>query len=102
MLFMAHYRIHDGRTSLNRFTQWTPPAGFTFKSHYQSVDGRNGFALVEANSTAAIFEAVVTFADTLEFDVHPVIDINEGVPIQMRAHQWADEVDDAAFGDEEG
>lgn len=80
----------DARVALGRFTKWTPPAGLEFKSHHASGNGWGGFAIVETTSAALIIEATVTFADVLDFEVKPVLDINEAVPIQMKANAWID------------
>ncbi len=93
MLFHISYLPRsgaDGRVALGRFTRWTPPSGFEFKSHHASSNGQGGFAIVETSSAALIIEATATFADVLDFEVKPVLDINEAVPVLMKANAWID------------
>ena len=54
MLVMITYEITDGRTSLARFGEWQPPAGFTFQGHWNASDGRHGFAVAEATAEAIL------------------------------------------------
>src|SRR5476651_1116938 len=97
MLFMTVYRSHANvtaesqRRGLQLFTQWQPPAGFTFKAHYTSPDGV-GFAVVEADNVAALIEGTAPFTPYLDFKVTPVMDIMEAVPLLMRADAWAQSI----------
>jgi Protein of unknown function (DUF3303) len=94
MLFHVSYQPRTGaagRVSLDRFTKWTPPAGFEFKSHHAAANGR-GYAIVETGSGVHIIEATAPFGDVLEFEIVPVVEIGEAVPILMKANAWVDSV----------
>jgi len=52
-----------------------------------------GMFIAEADSAAAAFEAAAAFADLLEFNIVPVLDIMEAVPINARVYDWIDSVD---------
>ena len=94
MLFHVSYteKLGSGRTALKRFVQWTPPAGFEFKSHVASPIDGGGFALVETASALTLIEATAPFVDVLTFSIVPVVDINEAVPVVLKANAWADSV----------
>ena len=95
MLLAGNYRFRataDQRVGLKRFMAWTPPAGFTFQGHWATVDGRGGMFIAEAETAAAACEAAGVFSDLIEFEMVPVIDIAESVPISMRTIAWIDSV----------
>jgi hypothetical protein len=96
MLVGGTYRFRAGadqRVGLKRFQAWTPPAGFTFQGHWATADGMGGMFIAEADSAAAAFEATGAFADLIEFQLVPVLDIMESVPISARVLGWIDSVD---------
>ena len=96
MLVGGTYRFRDGvdqRAGLKRFQAWKPPAGFTFQGHWSTADGMGGMFIAEADSAAAAFEAAAAYADLLEFNIVPVLDIMEAVPINARVYEWIDSVD---------
>lgn len=93
MLIAGNYRFRPGtdqRVGLKRFLAWTPPAGFTFQGHWTRADGTGGVFIAEADSAAATFEAAGAFSDLIEFELTPVIDIAESVPISSRMLEWID------------
>jgi Protein of unknown function (DUF3303) len=95
MLVGGTYRFRDGvdqRVGLKRFQAWKPPAGFTFQGHWTTADGMGGMFIAEADSAAAAFEAAAAFADQVEFNIVPVLDIMEAVPINARVFDWIDSV----------
>ena len=95
MLVGGTYRFRDGadqRVGLKRFQAWKPPAGFTFQGHWTTADGMGGMFIAETDSAAAAFEAAAAFADLLDFNIVPVLDIMEAVPINARVFDWIDTV----------
>jgi len=98
MLFGMIYTLRNpteqtDRRTLNLFTNWTPPQGFAFKSHYEFSDGSGGMGTVEVASPEAMYEAVAPYRDTLEFKMSPVVEVSVAVPILQKAHAWADSID---------
>jgi hypothetical protein len=97
MLFMAVYRTQPSitaesqRRALRLFSQWQPPAGFTFKAHYTSPDGV-GYAVVEADNVGVLVEGTAPFTAYLDFTVTPIMDIMEAVPLLMRADAWTQSI----------
>jgi hypothetical protein len=95
MLVGGTYRFRAGvdqRIGLKRFQAWQPPAGFSFQGHWATADGMGGIFIAEADSAAVAFEATAAFADMAEFQVVPVLDITEAVPINARVFDWIDSV----------
>jgi hypothetical protein len=95
MLVGGTYRFRSGvdqRVGLKRFQAWTPPAGFAFQGHWSTADGMGGMFVAETDSAAAALEAAATFSDLLEFNIVPVVDIMEAVPISARVLDWIDSV----------
>lgn len=97
MLFIVNYiQKHDTEETEARnqevFKNWTPPAGFEFKSHYAFADGLGGTAIVETDSAATLYESTMPFHVFVEFDIHPAIDIAEATPIADKVIAWRDSV----------
>lgn len=95
MLIGGTYQFRPGadqRQGLNRFLAWTPPSGFVFQGHWARADASGGIFVAEADSAAAVFEATSTFADLIEFEIVPIMDIMESVPISAKVLDWVDSV----------
>lgn len=98
MLFAVLYRFRSSITeetqkrALELFTNWKVPEGVEFKAHYWRADGKGGIAIVEARSAAALFESTAPWVPFFDFETSSVIDVAEGVPIQMRVNAWRDSV----------
>ena len=90
MLFVAAslYRTisteDSEREGFERFAKWSPAAGAELKALYVRADGRGFFAHLESSSAAAVLESLLPFTKNLDFEVLPVIDADEGVPIVRR------------------
>ena len=67
------------KRGLEVFSKWTPPAGITFHQFVGRVDGTGGFAVVETDNAADLLDGVLKFAPLNEFQLHPVVDIDEWV-----------------------
>jgi hypothetical protein len=97
MLFLIPYKGKPGRSEaedkrvIDLFVKWKPPAGFTIKSHYGRADG-GGFLIVDAESAIAIYESNATWGAFLDFEVVPIVEIAEAVPVLQRVIAWRDSV----------
>lgn len=78
----------DAKRNTQLFINWTPPDGFTFLHHWTRADGAGGLFVAEADSPEAILEAVSPWGTRLEFDLSPLLDVTEGVPIFMKVQEW--------------
>jgi hypothetical protein len=95
MLLGGSYRFRSGvdrRAGLKRFQVWSPPEGFTFQGHWTRADGMGGMFLAEAESAAAALEATSAFSDLFEFELVPVLDIMDSVPISAKVSGWIDSI----------
>jgi hypothetical protein len=95
MLFAAIYRLRQpteqsAKRSLALFTSWQPP--FEFKAHWARADGDGGIAILEADDAAVVLEGIVPFTPYFEFEVSPVVEIMDAVPIFMKVNAWRDSV----------
>jgi hypothetical protein len=91
MLVGGNYRFRAGvdqSTGLKRFQAWTPPAGFTFQGHWSRADGMGGMFVAEADNAAAALQATTAFSDLLEFELVPIVDIIEAVPLTAKVIDW--------------
>jgi hypothetical protein len=95
VLFAGNYKfrqVQDPGIGLKRFMAWTPPAGFVFQGHWSRADGTGGMFLAEVESAAAVFEATAAFSDIIEFDIVPVLEITEAVPVNLKVFSWMETV----------
>jgi hypothetical protein len=98
MLFAAIYRpvgVQSEETQkrgLKLFTNWQSPSGFGFKAHFFRADGNGGIAIVEAESASSLMEGITPWTAFFQFEVTPVVDASEGVPIQMKVNAWRDSI----------
>jgi hypothetical protein len=76
--------------SLKLFMNWTPP--FEFKSHYARADGKGGIGIFEADDPAVILEGVAPFTPFFDFEVVPVTEIENAVPVFNKVNAWRDSV----------
>ena len=81
------------KRSLSLFTNWRPPAGYEFKSHYAFGDGSGGVAIVEASSSAAILEAHGPWGPFFEFKIIPIVEIEKAVPVFQRVQAWRESIE---------
>jgi Protein of unknown function (DUF3303) len=95
MLLGGSYRFRAGveeGVGLKRFQAWAPPEGFAFLGHWARADGMGGMFVAEAESAAAAFEATTAFSDLMEFELAPILDIMESLPISAKNLAWRDSV----------
>ena len=67
------------KRSLEVFGKWTPSANML--QFVSRVDGRGGFAVAETDDPAALAKDCAIFTPYLDFTVHPVLDIQQGVTV---------------------
>jgi hypothetical protein len=90
------YRVRDSvsedsaKRTLQLFTNWQPP--FTFLHHWAFADGSGGFGVVDTDSPEALMEGIAPWIAYFEFELMPVIEIEQAVPIFMKVNQWRDSV----------
>lgn len=96
MQFGFIYRVRDNVTessekrTLQLFTNWQPP--FTFVHHWAFSDGSGGFGVLDTDSPTALMEGVAPWIAYFEFELMPVVEIEQAVPIFMKVNEWRDSV----------
>ena len=80
----------DVKRGLAAFAAWTPPAGVTFHQFLGRLDGGGGYAVSETDDPALVAEGPAKFAPWFDFEVVPVVDIMEIVPIAQEAIAFRD------------
>lgn len=70
------------------FSKWSPPANATFHQFLSRLDGNGGYAVVESDDPLAVYEGPSKFGVAFEFDVSPVIDIMDGIPVGNEAIEF--------------
>ena len=94
MLFGVMYKPRPGgdeqrqERSLQLFTEWTPPDGIDFRAHYLRADGNGGIGIVDADAAAVIGEAVAPFSPFFEYEIVPLMEVEEAVAVLQRAVEW--------------
>ena len=80
MLFHVEWEFVDlseagEKRSLEVFAKWQPPEGTQFQAFYGYADGTGGFAIIEADSVAALARASAPFTPWLRFTAKPILPI---------------------------
>ena len=98
MLFGVIYKPRSGgdekrqERALQVFTEWTPPEEIRFHAHYLRADGNGGIAIVEADAATAVGAATAPFSPFFEYEVVPLMEVDEAIPVLMNAMEWRDRV----------
>ena len=72
----AQENLASLKRSLEVFGKWTPSANML--QFVSRVDGRGGYAVAETDDPAALAKDCAIFSPFLDFDLHPVLDIEQG------------------------
>lgn len=86
MLFHVEWEFIDTseegeKRSLEVFARWQPPEGTDFQAFYGYADGTGGFAIIEADTVAALAQATSPFVPWLRFTAKPILPIQESAAI---------------------
>ena len=80
------------KRSLAVFAKWAPPSDATFHQFLYRVDGSGGYAVVETDNPAGAAEGPAKFGPYFEFEVTPVLDVTEGVPLINEGIEFRDSI----------
>lgn len=78
----------DEERTLKLFEKWSPPADATFHQFVTRLDGQGGYAVVESDNPLSIMEGPAKFGVGFEFDIRPVVDIMESIPVGQEAIEY--------------
>lgn len=86
MLFHVEWEFIDTsedaeKRSLEVFSRWQPPEGTDFQEFYGYADGTGGFAIVEADTAAALAQATSPFVPWLRFTAKVILPIQDSAEI---------------------
>jgi hypothetical protein len=96
MTFAAVYRTKATTSeetearSLELFSNWSPP--FEFTHHWARADGDGGIAIFEADDAAVVLEGIAPWVPFFDFDVVPVVGVEEAMPLFAKVNAWRDSV----------
>jgi hypothetical protein len=83
-IFRANWDEEGDRETLRRFETWTPASGAEMTALFARADGRGIFALFEAQTAIAIYESLLPYTPFFEYEVVPVVEASEAVPVLRR------------------
>jgi hypothetical protein len=78
--------------SLQVFSKWSPTEGTTYLQFLGRIDGTGGFAVVETDDPALVARDVSIFSAFFDFNVYPVLDIQEAARIGAGAIEFRQSV----------
>jgi hypothetical protein len=73
------------RRGLDVFAKWSPPEGITFHQFLVRLDTQGGYAVVETDDPKLAAEGPAKFSPWFDFEVTPVLDMTDGLPIAEEA-----------------
>ena len=79
----AQETLAASKRSLELFAKWEPST--TVHQFVLTVDAEGGYAIGETDDAAALARDCAIFSPFLEFQVVPVVDVEEGVGILTQA-----------------
>lgn len=78
----------SGARALQIISKWTPSPDTTIHQFVLRVDGQGGFAVVESDNPADIAGTIAKFASVAEYEVHPVLDFEEGLRVMNESLEF--------------
>jgi hypothetical protein len=78
--------------SLQVFSKWSPTEGTTYLQFLGRIDGTGGFAVVETDDPALVARDVSIFSAFFDFNVYPVLEIQEAARIGAGAIEFRQSV----------
>jgi hypothetical protein len=83
--------IEDGKRSLAVFSKWTPAASNILQM-VSRVDGAGGYSIVETDNPLDLMRDITKFQQWFVFTLHPVVDIQDAVPVFNEAIDFVESV----------
>lgn len=91
MKFVLTYVLRPGASAADNLasaeaaqkllSSWAPSPTATIHEWVQRCDGNGGFAVIENDNAAEVYKDLGVWSPWLEFQVYPVIEILEAMPI---------------------
>lgn len=86
-------REHAARRSQQLLEAWQPSETATIHQWVNRVDGNGGFAVVEGDDPGELLQDLAVWTPILEFEVYPVLDLQDAVPRQQAALDVLEQLD---------
>jgi hypothetical protein len=74
------------------YSKWSPPGDATFHQFLTRLDGTGGCAVVETDNPASVAEGPSKFSPYFEFEITPMLDIAEGIPLLNEGIEYRDSI----------
>ena len=91
MKFVLAYELRPGASAAENVASaeaaqkllsgWTPSPAATIHQWVQRCDGNGGFSVLETDNASELYKDLALWNPWLEFQVYPVLDIVETMPI---------------------
>jgi hypothetical protein len=88
----AKQNHEDGKSILEAFAKWQPPADQNWVQFLSRLDGQGGYGVIETENQAGLMDGVSKFLTWLEFEIVPVLDIMDGVAMLAAGAEFRDSV----------
>ncbi|HEV3281476.1 MAG TPA: DUF3303 family protein [Acidimicrobiales bacterium] len=88
----AKQNHEDGKSILDTFAKWQPPADQNWLQFLARVDGNGGCAVIETDNQAGLMDGTAKFTTWLEFELIPVVDIMDGVTQLAAGAEFRDSI----------
>jgi hypothetical protein len=88
----ATENVSAGEAAQKLLANWTPSPAATIHQWLQRADGNGGFSVVETDNVGDLFKDLATWSPWLDFQVYPVLDIVDAIPLQEDALNTAKSV----------
>jgi hypothetical protein len=85
----AAENVASGEAAQKLLANWTPSPSATIHQWVQRCDGNGGFSVIETDNAADLFKDLATWSPWIKFEVFPVLDILDAVPVQQEAIEAA-------------
>lgn len=82
----------DAKRGLQLFGKWSPPEGLKLTEFVARVDGRGGYVIAETDNPALLADGPSKFGVLNTFEVIPVMDIMDSIPISQEAIEFRDSI----------
>ena len=95
MKFVLSYTTRSGgsaaenagsaEAAVKLLSNWAPSKAATLHQWVTRCDANGGFAVLETDNAADLYRDLATWTPWLEFQLHPVIDVQESTPLSQEA-----------------
>ena len=84
--------ISGAEAAQKLLANWTPSPAATIHQWVQRADGNGGFCVLETDNAGEMFKDLSTWSAWLDFQVYPVLDIMDAIPLSEEALNTAKSV----------